>query len=94
MREATTSQVSGVSAMSAAMSVAMSVASSLPMPNTFPRNVGSRGTIRAPAAYVMRLRDHFADCWRSTAALTRPAKSGCGRVGRERSSGWAWVATR
>ena len=30
---------------------------------------------------------------RSIAAPTRPAKSGCGRVGRERSSGCAWVAT-
>ena len=30
---------------------------------------------------------------RSIAAPTRPANSGCGRVGRERSSGWAWVAT-
>ncbi|MFE2038909.1 transposase [Streptomyces scopuliridis] len=31
---------------------------------------------------------------RSTAAFTRPVKSGWGWVGRERSSGWAWVATR
>ncbi len=30
---------------------------------------------------------------RSIAAPTSPAKSGCGRVGRERSSGCAWVAT-
>ena len=30
---------------------------------------------------------------RSMAAPTSPAKSGCGRVGRERSSGCAWVAT-
>ena len=30
---------------------------------------------------------------RSIAAPTRPANSGCGRVGRERSSGCAWVAT-
>ena len=31
--------------------------------------------------------------WRSIAAPTRPLNSGCGRVGRERSSGCAWVAT-
>ena len=30
--------------------------------------------------------------WRAMAAPTSPLKSGCGRVGRERSSGWAWVA--
>ena len=30
---------------------------------------------------------------RSIAAPISPANSGCGRVGRERSSGWAWVAT-
>ena len=30
---------------------------------------------------------------RSIAAPTRPANSGCGRVGRDRSSGCAWVAT-
>ena len=30
---------------------------------------------------------------RSMAAPTSPANRGCGRVGRERSSGWAWVAT-
>ena len=27
------------------------------------------------------------------AAATRPANSGWGRVGRDRSSGWAWVET-
>src|SRR3954453_3839507 len=31
--------------------------------------------------------------WRSMAAPTSPAKSGCGRVGRDLSSGWAWVET-
>src|SRR5665648_284786 len=31
--------------------------------------------------------------WASRAAPTNPAKSGCARVGRDRNSGWAWVAT-
>ena len=31
--------------------------------------------------------------WRSIAAPIRPANSGCGRVGRDRSSGCAWVET-
>src|SRR5215212_4857196 len=31
---------------------------------------------------------------RSSAASTRPTKSGCGRVGRDLSSGCAWVATK
>src|SRR5690606_20413169 len=30
---------------------------------------------------------------RRSAAATNPENRGCGRVGRERSSGWAWVAT-
>src|ERR1700691_5255756 len=28
------------------------------------------------------------------AAAIRPENSGCGRVGRDRNSGWAWVATK
>jgi hypothetical protein len=31
--------------------------------------------------------------WRATAAPTSPANIGCARVGRDRSSGWAWVET-
>ena len=32
--------------------------------------------------------------WRASAAATRPANSGCARVGRDRNSGCAWVATK
>ena len=35
-----------------------------------------------------------ADSLRSSAAATRPTNSGCGSVGRDLSSGWAWVATK
>jgi|SRR3990170_1351905 len=35
----------------------------------------------------------LACCACSIAASTKPAKSGCGRSGRERNSGWNWLAT-
>src|SRR6185437_9310700 len=48
----------------------------------------ARRTLGAPAPVVRAARE----C--SSAAATRPLKSGCGRVGRDRNSGCAWVATR
>ena len=47
------------------------------------------GSRRSPVSSIGK-RSSF---WRSIAAPISPANSGCGRVGRERSSGWAWVET-
>ena len=57
-----------------------------PMIRTAQSSTGSR---RRPVSSIGK---RSAFC-RSMAAPTRPANSGCGRVGRERSSGCAWVET-
>ncbi len=58
--------------------------------------VGADGSRNRHAAHSLRRRADSSrgkrsSRWRSMAAPMRPANRGCGRVGRDRNSGWAWV---
>ncbi len=55
------------------------------------RRLGRRAGSTPPGSTV---RSSRVSSWRASAAATSPANSGCGRVGRERNSGCAWVPTK
>src|SRR3984885_16187496 len=65
---------------------------------TFRRGRGGCGLLAGPAlaaaGWLRAGPPRLSDLARSRAAATRPANSGWARVGRDRNSGCAWVATK